>query len=131
MRSRRPRHGPNGMTPSITASLLALLLCAGGCAVNGLAPAPMADPANPLEMNEVAVASAARGDIEYAWLLLERAARLAPHDARIAANLAAMRAFRSASPRGKIEGAAAPAAPKPGPAAADGSAAVPAIWVAK
>jgi hypothetical protein len=108
MRSSRPRHQANGMTPSMAATLLALLLGASGCAIDGPAPLPMPDPANPLELNEVAVASAARGDIETAWLLLERAARLAPHDARITANLAAMREFRRASPHGKIVGAAAP-----------------------
>jgi hypothetical protein len=105
------------MAASMAASLLVLLLGAGGCAVNGLASGPAADPANPLELNESAAASAARGDIESAWLLLERAARIAPHDTR------------SASPRGKIVGAAA--IPKPGPTVGDGSAAVPASWAPK
>ncbi|MDH5540249.1 MAG: hypothetical protein OEY03_12670 [Rhizobacter sp.] len=115
------------------AGLLTLLIGLGACALAPPANEPVADPANPLQLNEAAVASAARGDIEAAWLLLERAARLAPHDARIAANLAALREYRSMSPRGRIAGAKLPdpAARKPPPTARGEPAASPAIWVAK
>jgi hypothetical protein len=132
MQSIRPRHRPHAVAAPAAALLFACLLAAAGCAVNGPGQGPTADPANPLELNEAAVASAARGDIKTAWLLLERAARLAPHDTRIAANLAALREFRNASPRGRIVSSAA-AAPTPNPvrAATGGSVAAPAIPGAK
>jgi hypothetical protein len=63
---------------------------------------PVPDPANPIDLNEAALAYAAQGEIETAWLLLERAALLAPADARIAANLAAVRGYRGAARRGGI-----------------------------
>jgi hypothetical protein len=108
MRSKRPGHRRRGIHPSTRAMALALLLGLAACAGSGPGAGSSGDPANPLDLNEIAVASAARGDIETAWLLLERAARLAPHDTRIAVNLDAVREFRLTSPRGKIVGAAPP-----------------------
>ncbi len=95
---------PGCRRAGLPASMLALLfaLVTSACSVSPVARVPVADPTNPLELNEAAVASAARGDIDVAWLLLERAARLAPHDTRIAANLAALRDFRGRTPRGPI-----------------------------
>lgn len=98
------RNPPGSRRAGLPASLLALLfaLVTSACSVSPVARVPVADPTNPLELNEAAVASAARGDIDVAWLLLERAARLAPHDTRITANLAALRDFRGRTPRGSI-----------------------------
>ncbi len=69
------------------------------------------DPYDPAALNEAAADAVRRGDASTAWILLERAARLAPHDARIAANLREVRAWRSgeAAPAAATVPAAAPA----------------------
>lgn len=99
-----------------------IALCLAGCAVStasSLGPAEDLDQANPFVLNELAVASAQRGDMVAAHLLLERAARLAPHDARITRNLDTVRAARSGTlpPRRLTAVAPSPAPP-----------AQPAIW---
>jgi Flp pilus assembly protein TadD len=91
-----------------------------GCAAPppaGLGPAEDLDHANPYVLNELAVASAQRGDVASAALLLERAARLAPDDTRIARNLDTVRAARTGvPPLRKPAAAPASAAPQPQPA---------------
>ena len=118
---------------TLSTGTLAMLLGLTACALVPPGDPPAPDPGNPLQLNEAAVASAAQGDVETAWLLLERAARLAPHDTRIAANLAALRAFRAAPARGRIVGATLPDAAPQDPARTlrgrlDPP---PPIWVAK
>lgn len=86
--------------------VLVSLLCAigiQGCTASLLIGAPAGeaefDHVNPVVLNEHATASIRAGDINTAWILLERAARLAPHDERIAANLAVVRDWRRGSIR--------------------------------
>ena len=117
---------------------MAVLAVLGGCAhlpmpaFGPAAPRAAIDHGNPIQLNEAAVASAASGDVDAAWLLLERAARLAPHDERIVANLAALREYCAATPRGAIVGIALPsAAPRrPQPSRFGAPAETPAIWPA-
>jgi Flp pilus assembly protein TadD len=52
------------------------------------------DHYDPVALNEFALAKVRDGDTGTAWILLERAARLAPHDERIARNLELLRAYR-------------------------------------
>lgn len=81
--------------------LLALLFafCAHGCTTPSAVELPASEPGldhlNPVMLNEYAAACIRDGDIDTAWILLERAALLAPHDERIAANLAVVRAWRA------------------------------------
>lgn len=101
---------------------MSIALCLAGCAAStasSLGPAEDLDQANPFVLNELAVASAQRGDLDTAHLLLQRAARLTPHDARIARNLDAVRAARSGTPPPRRLSAAAPSSAPP---------AQPAIW---
>lgn len=56
------------------------------------------DHYDPVLLNEFAVAKAGSGDLTTAWIMLERAARLAPHDPRIRHNLAELRALRAGLP---------------------------------
>lgn len=98
---------------------MVLLLALGGCAAPTsptLGPATDVDFANPYVLNELAVAGVQRGDVDTAWVLLERAARLAPHDERILTNLEALRAVRAGKPpprRAAAAAAAVPPAPPP------------------
>ena len=105
--------------------LMSVALIVAGCAAppsSRLGPAEDLDQANPYVLNELAVASAQRGDVETAALLLERAARLVPHDTRIAQNLDTVRAARAGTPPPRRPGiaSAAPAIPV--------QPAQPAIW---
>lgn len=97
-------------------SLLACctLPCIVACAVPALpGPGQDLDYANPFVLNELAAASAQRGEVDLAWLLLERAARLAPHDARISTNLDLVRAVRAGKPPPYTTSAAPPARAPP------------------
>ena len=85
------------MSTAVTAFLFVLAGCAAPASPS-LGPAEDLDHANPYVLNELAVASVQRGDADTAWLLLERAARLAPHDARVMTNLATLRAARAGTP---------------------------------
>ncbi|MFM9884973.1 MAG: hypothetical protein ACKVQT_18275 [Burkholderiales bacterium] len=77
----------------------AFALIAQGCAAPAQVGTPAANLApehlNPVALNEFAAASVREGDIDTAWILLERAAHLAPHDSRITANLEVVRAWRA------------------------------------
>lgn len=105
---------------------VAAVLCAGGCAGStsaGLGPPEDLDPSNPFVLNELAAGSLKRGDLDSARVLLERAARLAPHDPRISANLIVVRAAgRGTPPNGPN-----PIAPDPN-APASALAEPPRIW---
>jgi hypothetical protein len=88
----------------LSAALLALVL--QGCAtpvqvrtsvVGVPAAKPVFEHLNPIALNEYAADRVGAGDIATAWILLERAALLAPHDQRIADNLAVVRAWRARS----------------------------------
>jgi hypothetical protein len=96
-------------------SLLLLLSClaptaatSGPVAVAAAeeSPRPAFDHYDPVLLNEFAIGSIRQGDLATAGILLERAARLAPHDARIRRNLLELRAYRSGT-------AAPPDAPSP------------------
>jgi hypothetical protein len=85
---------------------VALALILQGCAVPaqvrtsvvGLTvEKPVFEHLNPIALNEYAADRVGAGDITTAWILLERAALLAPHDQRIATNLAVVRAWRARS----------------------------------
>ncbi len=54
-------------------------------------PAPLINPFDPIALNNMAVAEAARGRHQQALALLQRAVKLAPARADIAANLSSMR----------------------------------------
>lgn len=70
------------------------------------------DHYNPVHLNERAVAAVAAGDVVEAWILLERAAWLAPNDRQIARNLAAVRAYRAGAwPEAGEPGTQQPEAP--------------------
>lgn len=100
--------------------------CVLGCALQApppLGPSADLDHNHPIVLNELAAASVQRGDFDQAWLLLERAARLAPHDARIGANLNLARALRNGTPLSRAN-VAAPTAQAPAPAPP----ALPPIW---
>lgn len=105
-----------GASAALSALALALAGCAGGLSPT-LGPSADLDLANPYVLNEIAVAGVQRGDLHTAWLLLERAARLAPHDERIVNNLEALRAARSGTPLPprRAEASAPAVAPPPPP----------------
>lgn len=82
------------------------------------------DPYDPVLLNEFAIDSVRQGDLTTAWILLERAARLAPYDARISRNLRELQAYRTGRPA--PSGTPAPIA---GPSAATGvPAEPPPLW---
>lgn len=84
-------------------TIAALLLTAFGPAAWGQEPLSP-DPFDPVSLNEQALASVAAGDLGGARILLERAARLAPHDPRILDNLRLLSEEMEASaPLGKAE----------------------------
>jgi Flp pilus assembly protein TadD len=113
------------------APILALLtvLAAPGALAE---PAPF-DPYDPVRLNERAIERVRAGDLAGARVLLERAARLAPFDARVAENLGTLRAYE-AGERAPLAAAAprpAPARPAVPPAPAKAAAVVaepPALW---
>lgn len=85
--------------------LFALLACLGHAA---FAQAPLLpqlryDHADPVMLNEFAVRMIREGDTSTGWILLERAARLAPHDQRILHNLREVRAFRAGEPAPAVQ----------------------------
>lgn len=82
-------------------SLLAALAIGGA-----LAAEPSPDRYDPLRLDALALERARAGDWAAARILLERAARLVPGDARIARNLGDVRA-------GRLPGAPPPAAASP------------------
>lgn len=69
----------------------------------GRPPRAAADHHDPVLLNESAMDAIRQGDLATAWILLERAARIAPYDARIVRNLRELQAYRT--------GTAAPAEP--------------------
>jgi len=73
---------------------LAVLACPAAAAQEGR---PGFDPYDPASLNEAAADSVRRGDLRAAWILLERAARIAPFDGRIVRNRDEVRAHRGAS----------------------------------
>jgi len=75
------------MRPS---KILALLAC---LAASGVHAGP--DAHDPAALNESAVEAIRQGDLDTAWILLERAARVAPYDPRIARNLRVLNAHRT------------------------------------
>lgn len=70
------------------------------------------DHHDPARLNEAAIGRIRQGDLATAAILLERAAHLAPHDARIRRNLGVLRAFRA----GEAAGPEAIAPARTGPA---------------
>ena len=74
-------------------TILALLAC---LAASGVLAAP--DAHDPAALNESAMDAIRQGDLDTAWILLERAARVAPYDARIARNLRVLSAHRAGTP---------------------------------
>jgi Flp pilus assembly protein TadD len=86
-----------------------LVVC--GCSVLGCANAghrQELEHYDPVALNELAVEKVREGQLTTAWILLERAARLAPHDARLARNLAVLRAFRAGTPTPSVAEPSAP-----------------------
>lgn len=84
-----------------------LLFCGLLCGLFGISPVsaqglPDFDHTNPVLLNERAVAKAREGDLTSAWILLERAVRLAPHDERIMRNLQELKAYRAGKVLGPI-----------------------------
>ena len=96
--------------------------------LTGCATAPPIAHLDPIQLNELAVAKVRAGDTSTAWILLERAALLAPQDARIAANLRTMRDWR-AGKRSAAPSASAPdvRASTPFPLSPSGNPAVPSV----
>ena len=78
-------------------------------------PRPAYDRQDPASLNEAAIERLREGDARTAAILLERAARLAPHDPRIARNLRELRAWLSGAPA-PASSPQAPAVRGPGPA---------------
>lgn len=113
-----------------TPRLLPLLAALAGIACPAAAQQgrpPGFDPYDPAGLNEAAAESARHGDLRTAWILLERAARIAPFDARIVRNRDEVRAHREASPA-----TAAPMAPAaPASAASPLPPEPPALWPRK
>ena len=62
------------------------------------APRLAHDHYDPVLLNESAIACVRQGDFGTAAILLERAARLAPHDPRLQRNAQVLRDFRKGSP---------------------------------
>lgn len=115
--------------------LFALLACLGRAA---FAQAPLLpqlryDHVDPVTLNEFAVRMIREGDTSTGWILLERAARLAPHDQRILHNLREVRAFRAGEPAPAVH-PVAPAAQHALPVGDAGDMVPPeppALWQAK
>lgn len=107
--------------PAMLAAILAALAC----------PAAAFDPYDPAALNEAAAASVGRGDLATAEILLERAARIAPYDARIVRNRDALRARAGGSPAPAPERAGGKATAAPRPPAPEVPAEPPALWPPK
>ena len=105
--------------------ILALLAC---LAASGVHAGP--DAHDPAALNESAVEAIRQGDLDTAWILLERAARVAPYDPRIARNLRVLNAHRSGTALPE-EPAAPQARPAPQARAPRVPPEPPAIWPPK
>lgn len=99
---------------------LTLVACGAALCAGAAEPEPSRHaPDSPPRLNQLAVSQARGGDLTGAWILLERAALLAPDDERIRQNLRAVRAARdgrepAAEPTAAaVAAAATPDAPKP------------------
>ena len=77
------------------------LLLLAGFAV-GAPPSLARDHYDPILLNESAIERIRQHDLTTAWILLERAALLAPHDQRIQSNLRELRAYRMGEPMAEI-----------------------------
>jgi hypothetical protein len=73
------------MKPTMRAISFALLATLAACALPGQPPA--LDHYNPDALHAAAIERMRVGEVEAACILLRRAARLAPHDARIESTL--------------------------------------------
>jgi Flp pilus assembly protein TadD len=117
------------LRPAPILALLAALAAPGAHAD----PVPF-DPYDPVRLNERAVERVRSGDLAGARILLERAARLAPFDARVTENLRTLRAHEAGerAPLAAVTPPPAPASPAVRPAPAKPAAAVvaepPALW---
>ena len=95
---------------ALTLACLSLLLTSAGLSASEGTPGPKSavaaptvdlqldphlDHYQPISLNEFAIARLAKGELRTAWILLERAALLAPHDLRIVNNLATLRVYRT------------------------------------
>lgn len=114
-------------------ALSACLVFALASAVADAAPPPAFDHHDPLALNEFALVNLREGRLTTAWILLERAARLAPHDERIAGNLREIRAqLRGASASGlaaeEPSGQSAAGPERPARQAQELSRPLPALW---
>ena len=93
-------------TRALSLSLLLACLAPPAATAGEESPRPAFDHYDAVLLNEFAIGSVRQGDLATAGILLERAARLAPHDVRIRRNLLELRAYRSGT-------AAPPDAPSP------------------
>jgi hypothetical protein len=80
----------------VSSGLAKLLACSivlilSGCAIQGTTLTVKREHYDPAYLNQSAMAALAVGDRSTALILLERAARLAPHDQQILDNLAVLR----------------------------------------
>lgn len=105
--------------------ILALLAC---LAASGVHAGP--DAHDPAALNESAVEAIRQGDLDTAWILLERAARVAPYDPRIARNLRVLNAHRTGT-AAPGEPAAPQARPAPQARAPRVPPEPPALWPPK
>jgi hypothetical protein len=78
--------------------ILAAAWAATAFADSPVASAPSRDPYDPVSLQAQADGFLARGDRDTAWILLERAARLAPHDPLLAARARALREGAAVTP---------------------------------
>ena len=117
------------MRPSPILVLFAALAARGALA----GPAPF-DPYDPVPLNERAAERVRAGDLAGARIFLERAARLAPFDARVTENLRTLRAYEAGERAPRADAAPQPARaqpaapPAPAKAAAPVAAEPPALW---
>ena len=84
-----------------------------GYEVTGITPRLKLDHYDPERLRQFATDKARAGETTTAWILLERAALLAPHDARVVQALAAVRAQRKGEPAPPEEVPAPPGKPAP------------------
>ncbi len=105
--------------------ILALLACLAASGVHA-----GFDAHDPAALNESAVEAIRQGDLDTAWILLERAARVAPYDPRIARNLRVLNAHRTGT-AAPGEPAAPQARPAPQARAPRVPPEPPALWPPK
>ena len=67
-------------------------------ALTGAPPSLVHDHYDPVLLNEFAIDRIRQHDLTTAWILLERAALLAPHDQRLRSNLRELQACRMGQP---------------------------------